>query len=121
MAFRVEVQPRAYADLDAVTGYIELSGGFEMARRWFSGMMDAIYTLRELPERCAIAEESGGLGKEVRLLLHGRRNRLYKIYFEVISDGHSSGVVPILHVRHWAKRELRQDELQELLDDSQEE
>lgn len=35
----------------------------------------------EMPSRRAIADESAELEAEVRLLLHGKRRRRYKIYF----------------------------------------
>jgi plasmid stabilization system protein ParE len=36
MAFRVEISPRAFADLDAIAGYIKELGSFDQARKWFN-------------------------------------------------------------------------------------
>jgi|ERR1039457_587411 plasmid stabilization system protein ParE len=73
MAFRVEVSPQAFEDLDSISAYIRDRGSFESAERWFNGIMAAIKTLRDAPQRCPLAEESRQLQAEVRLLLYGKR------------------------------------------------
>jgi plasmid stabilization system protein ParE len=80
MAFRVEVAPQAFDDLDSIAGYIKKRSTFAVAERWFNSVIDEIDSLKNMPARCSIAPESEELGREVRLLLHGRRNRTYKIY-----------------------------------------
>jgi len=84
-------------------------------------MMRSIRSLEEMPGRCPIAEESEGLGQEVHCLLHGRRNRAYKIYFAIQLDTPTSGTVRVFHVRHRARRALTADELQDLMDEFAEE
>ena len=66
MAFRVEVSPRAFEDLDAIASYITTHGSFDTAQKWFNEMIDASSSLRELPHRCPVADESEDLGQEVR-------------------------------------------------------
>ena len=85
MAFRVEISPQAFEDLDGISAYIR-RGSFESAQRWFNGILAAIRTLRDAPQRCPVAEESQQLEAEVRLLLYGKRNRRYKIYFAIHKD-----------------------------------
>jgi len=58
MAFRVEVSPRAFDDLDAIAGYIADHGNFERAQEWFNGMIGAIASLKDMPGRCPVADES---------------------------------------------------------------
>jgi plasmid stabilization system protein ParE len=115
MAFRVEIAPRARDDIDRIAAYITAESSFAAAEKWFNGVIDAIASLRQMPTRCRIADESKALGQETRLLLHGPRNRTYKIYFAIRIERPSGGVVRILHVRHWARRAVRFDELQELI------
>lgn len=79
MAFRVEVAPQAFDDLNAMLEHIKVQGNLETAEKWFRSVMRSIRSLEEMPGRCPIAEESAELGQEVRLLLHGRKNRAYKI------------------------------------------
>jgi len=117
MAFRVEVAPEALADLDAIAAHIRERGSFESAERWFNGIIIAIRSLGELPNRCPLAEESRDLRTEVRLLLHGKRNRRYKIYFAI---HHESKTVRVFHVRHWAMKPAETNELEDLMDETNE-
>lgn len=50
------------------------------------------------------------------MLLHGTRNRRYKVYFAIDAKDQ---VVQIFHVRHWARKPAEVDELQELADDDE--
>jgi plasmid stabilization system protein ParE len=115
MAFRVEISPRAFNDLDEIAEYIKQRGNFEQAEKWFSGIIAAIRTLEDLPHRSPVAEESEGLGQEVRLLLYGKRNRRYKVYYAVQQTAPSRGTVRVFHVRHWARGSLYPDQLRKLM------
>lgn len=119
MAFRVEVSPRAFADLDAIAGYIAQHGSFERAQKWFNEIIDALASLKDMPRRCPVAGESEELACEVRFLLCGRRNHMYKVFFSVHGKTRVSGTVQVLHVRHWAQRGLTAHELEELLEETQ--
>jgi plasmid stabilization system protein ParE len=108
MAFEVLVTDEAFADLDGITGFIKENGGVEPARKWLAGMLAAIGALAEMPGRCPIAAESSELGEAIHVLLHGRGNRAYKIYFVI---HHETATVRVLHIRHWARRKLTAEEL----------
>ena len=75
----MRLPPRAFSDLDAIAACIKERGSHENARRWFNGIIGAIAALSNLPSRCPVAEESEELGQQVHLLVHGRRNRGYKV------------------------------------------
>ena len=45
MAFRVEISPQAFEDLDIISAYIRRRASFESAERWFNGVIAAIRTL----------------------------------------------------------------------------
>lgn len=79
MAFRVEIAPRAVGDLDAIAGYIKEYVGFEQAKRWFNGILEAIRSLSGSPGRCPLLDSEVELGRPVRVLLHGKTNRQYKV------------------------------------------
>ena len=81
MAFRVEIQPQAFADLDSMAVYIKDRSSFATTERWFNAIIKDIASVKEMPQPCSVAAESEDLDREVRVLLHGRRNRTYKIYF----------------------------------------
>jgi len=115
MAFRVEISPRAFNDLDEIAEYIKQRGSFEQAEKWFNGIIAAIRTLEDLPHRCPVADESEELGQEVRLLLYGKRNRRYKVYYSVQQTTPLTGTVRVFHVRHWARRSLDPDQRRKLI------
>jgi plasmid stabilization system protein ParE len=117
MAFRVEISPRAFNDLDEIAEYIKQRSSFEQAEKWFNGIIAAIRTLEHSPHRCHIAEESEEFGQEVRVLLYGKRNRRHKVYYSVQPTTPSTGTVRIFHVRHWARRSLDPDQLRKLIGD----
>ena len=115
MAFRVEIEPQAFDDLDSIAEFIRANGSFAIAEKWFNGVIEDIASLDEMPARCPVAPESEELGQEVRLLLHGRRNRTYKIYFSIEYGTPTRGIVRVFHVRHWAQRPLTNLQLEELV------
>lgn len=80
-------------------------------------MIDDIASLKEMPARCRIAPESEDIGQEVRLLLRGRSNRTYKIYYTIDYETPSTGTVRVFHVRHGARKPVSEDELQDLMDE----
>ena len=122
MAFRVEIAPRAFRDLDGLaTELKERSQSYHVGRKWFLSILDAIDSLSEMPERRPSVTDADDEIERVRLLLHGNRNRLYKIYYCVRRSGPSTGTVSVFHVRHWARQVPGEDELRELMDESLEE
>jgi plasmid stabilization system protein ParE len=115
MAFRVEISPEAFRDLDLISDFIKEKSSPTVAEQWFNGIFAAIRSLSEMPMRCPIAEESTELETQVRLLLHGTRNRRYKIYFAIHDE---TKTVRIVHVRHWARKPVEADELADLMDET---
>ena len=95
MAFRVEISPRAVNDLDEIARYIKEQSSFGQAEEWFNGIIAAIGTLEDMPRRCPIADVSKELGQEVRLLLCGKRNRKYKVYYSIRQKTPSTGTVQV--------------------------
>lgn len=86
-------------------------------------MIGAIETLGEMPARCPMAPEADELGADIRLLLHGPKNRAYKIYFRILQPGPSGDAVQVFHIRHWARKPVAADELEdpmEEIDDAEE-
>ena len=115
MAFRVEISPEAFENLDTIAAYIQERGSFESAKRWFDGIIAAIRSLQDMPRRCPLAEESTELEAELHFLLHGKRNRRYKVFFSIHDE---SETVRVFHVRHWAMKPVETDELEDLMDES---
>jgi plasmid stabilization system protein ParE len=117
MAFEVLITDKAFADLDVITAFIKRQASINIARRWFAAIVNAIESLGEMPARCPVAEESADLEREVRLLLHGKRNRRYKVYFTIHEE---TKTVRVFHIRHWAMKPVESDELEDLMDETAE-
>ena len=117
MAFEVLITDEAFADLDLIAAFIKRQASINIARKWFAGIVNAIESLGEMPARCSVAEESAGLEREVRLLLHGKRYRRYKIYFTIDEE---TKTVRVFHIRHWAMKPVESDELGDLMDETAE-
>jgi plasmid stabilization system protein ParE len=113
MGFEVLITDEAFADLDSIASFIRAHASIDVARKWFAAIVSAIETLEEMPSRCPLAPEAGELGEDVRLLLHGPKNRAYKIYFKIQQPGSSRASVKVFHVRHWARKPLTDEEIEE--------
>ena len=104
MKYEVLIMPTAEAELEAAYLWIAERAP-EAAARWYNGLLDALLKLETLPERCPIAPESDAFKEEIRQLLYGKRQHMYRILFH--GEGHS---VRILHVRHGAREYLKPGE-----------
>jgi plasmid stabilization system protein ParE len=101
MAFRVEYSVRAKLDLDAILEWLLAQEAGDGGFQWFRKLQDAVYSLRELPQRCPPAPENKEFPFEVRQLLYGRRSHRYRILFTVEGE-----TVVILHIRHGRRQHL---------------
>src|SRR5271165_1382058 len=93
--FRVEVTTEAERDLAEIQDWRLSQRAGETGLRWLAGLDDAIASLTELPERCALAPENRTFSSEIRHLLYGNMPNVYRILFKVDQDA-----VHVLHVRH---------------------
>lgn len=100
MTYRVEIALTARDDLDEAFGWI-YNESPAAASRWRDGLFDALRSLCELPQRCALAPENDVFDEEIRQLLYGNRMHAFRILFNVDGD-----LVQILHIRHGARRHL---------------
>ena len=105
MTYRVIIQPPAHADIEAVYLYIR-DADPAAADRWLNRMDEAVRALKRLPARCALAPESKEFDEEIRQLLVGRRNNIYRVLFVI-----RGREVRVLHVRHGAQRPMTRGEI----------
>ena len=98
MKYRVRLTAKAERDVDEVLAWLCRQGAASAAYRWHQRLLAAVDTLERQPERCPFAAEAEELGVELRELLFGRRNAVYRILF--IVEQHT---VYILHIRHSAR------------------
>jgi plasmid stabilization system protein ParE len=107
MTFQVEITPIAEAQIEqAYHWYRERNP--EFADRWFRALMNAIATLQEKPQRCTLAVEHEIFLEEVRQLLHGKSQNVYRVLFTIRDT-----TVYVLYVRHSAQAPLTVDDLEE--------
>ena len=96
MVYRVKLTPRAQKDVEELFEWV-IHRAPHQGSLWYQGLIEAIKSLENHPERCAIAPEGRELRQPVRQLLYGKRP--YKIFFWI-----KAGEVHILHVRRGARR-----------------
>jgi plasmid stabilization system protein ParE len=105
MTYRVTLQPRAERDIrEAARFLLEESRSPAKALRWVRGVRAKIDTLQSSPERCPVDPDSDAYGREVRVLLFGKRRGVYRVLFVIEGDA-----VQVLTVRHAARRSLREE------------
>lgn len=110
MAFLVEISPSAL--LDAETAFLKKQKEDPInADDWFNGLLDAVYSLEQFPNRCPLAPEGREMGIELRNLLY---NKTHRIFFVVVDEGESEdvdGVVQVLRIRHYRQAPLTEEDL----------
>jgi plasmid stabilization system protein ParE len=106
MKRRVRLSARAERDIDETLAWLCRQGADSAASRWHERLLAAVATLEREPERCPIAPESEELGIELRELLFGRRQGIYRILFII-----EQRTVTVVHIRHAARDALRPDDL----------
>ena len=66
MAFRVKTTAQAKRDLDDILERLLSQEAGETGLRWFQGLHQAVATLADSPQRCALAPESAVFPFEVQ-------------------------------------------------------
>jgi len=100
MAFRVLVDPAALREAEETFLWLRRRAPREAAR-WFHELWAAVDSLREMPNRCALAPESLVLRRGIRQLLFGKAPDVYRVLFVVVNDE-----VRVLRIRHGAQKQL---------------
>ncbi|PYP88498.1 MAG: hypothetical protein DMG65_14955 [Candidatus Angelobacter sp. Gp1-AA117] len=106
-AYRVIITPGAKSDLRAICRYIRRHAP-QAAKVWLKGVHQSIKSLKQYPERAALAPESFAFHEPVRELFYGQGNRgTYRILFvirhafiHVFMSGMDRGC-------HWAKTQKK--------------
>ncbi len=105
MTFRVIVQPAAERIIRQQVEWIAArSNSTATALRWARSVRAKIDTLKTSPLRCPIDADADAYGEEVRILLHGKRSKKFRIYFVIRGEA-----VHIVAVRHSAQQGLTED------------
>lgn len=106
MRFAVRIAARALAEIDQALEWLSERSP-TAAARWHQRLLEAIQSLENNPERCGLAPEAQWYpGGQLRQLLHGKRQGVYRILFEVRDT-----TVFIVRVRHGRQDLLRLDDM----------
>jgi plasmid stabilization system protein ParE len=108
MEYRVEISSVAEAEADSA--FIRLSQLISPTRasEWYSGLLQAIRSLSQMPKRCTIARENNYFTQEIRQLLYGKGRNSYRIIFVVLEQQDIS-TVRILHIRHASQQTIGEE------------
>ena len=105
MAFQVDITEPALADAEDYVRFIrEVRKQPEAAERWFRGLVRAIYSLEELPERCPVIPEREDFSFEIRHLIYFS----HRIIFRVERDRNR---VVVFRVYHGSRQALAEGDL----------
>ena len=105
MPYVVHISDRALREIHHAFDWLEERSP-AAAARWRDGLLVAIHSLENNPERHPLAPESEWYPLKIRQALHGKKRSAYRILFVVRDDE-----VHILRVRHGAQNLLMPGEL----------
>ncbi len=108
MKYRIDISSVAEAEADGA--FLQLSQVVTPAKasQWYSGLLQAIESLAQMPQRCPLAREDEYFSQDIRQLLYGRGRNSYRILFTVLEGQHRS-TVRILHIRHASQQPIGED------------
>jgi plasmid stabilization system protein ParE len=109
VAYQVVLADAAKADANRIYDWV-VERAPVRGPEWFEELIDSLYTLERLPNRCPIAREAKEAHRDI-CCLFGKRRGVYRILYEV-DEKHKT--VWILHIRHGALQDLGPDELSPL-------
>ena len=80
MAFQVDITEPALVDAEDYVRFIrEVKKEPEAAERWFRGLVQAIYSLEDLPERCPVVPEHEEFSFEIRHLIYFSHRIIFRV------------------------------------------
>jgi plasmid stabilization system protein ParE len=102
MNYRVDISIPALQD--AETGFLWIRQfSRDAAKMWYEGLLEAVFSLEENPQRGNIAKESEFIERELRQLIYGKKTQMYKIYFEIRE---AEKIVRVYRIWHTSKESL---------------
>lgn len=108
MKYRVEISSVAEAEADGAFLRLSQVTSPAKASQWYSGLLQAIESLSQMPKRCPLARENEYFSQEIRQLLYGRGRNSYRVLFTVLEEQNLS-TVRVLHIRHVSQQTIGED------------
>src|SRR5207249_437907 len=100
MKHRVVITDEALQQVRQSYQWIEKNAPLAAAR-WFHNLMQTINSLESIPNRWPISPEGEAFGTDIRQLLYGKRQGVFRILFVVRGK-----TVTVLHVLHGSRQFL---------------
>ena len=80
MAFQVDITEPALADAEDYVRFVrDVKKEPEAAERWFRGLVQAIYSLEDLPDRCPVVPEHEEFSFEIRHLIYFSHRIIFRV------------------------------------------
>jgi plasmid stabilization system protein ParE len=108
MKYRIETSSVAEAEADRAFLRLSQVTSLVEASQWYSGLLQAIKSLSQMPKRCSLARENKYFSQEIRQLLYGRGRNSYRVLFTIFEEQDLS-TVRILHIRHASQQTIGED------------
>ncbi len=108
MSYRIEISSIAESEADHAFLQLSQISSPAKASQWYSGLLDAIASLAEMPNRCSLARENNNFSQEIRQLIYGKGRNLYRVIFTIL-ETQDTATVRILHIRHGSQQTIGED------------
>ncbi len=108
MKYRIEISSVAEAEADRAFLRLSQLTSATKACQWYSGLLQAIESLSQMPKRCPLARENNYFSQEIQQLLYGKGRNSYRILFTILEEPEVH-TVRILHIRHATQQTLGED------------
>jgi plasmid stabilization system protein ParE len=108
MKYRIEISSVAEAEADSAFLRFSQIASPTKASQWYSGLLQAIDSLSEMPRRCSLAREDRYFSQEIRQLLYGKGRNSYRVLFTIF-ELQDLSVVRILHIRHASQQTMGEE------------
>lgn len=114
MAYHVEIAPTALLDAQDAFDWMEQHSPTHVDE-WFNGLMDAVFSLDEMPRRCSLAPENDFYEQETRHLLYTKRRVTYRIIFVILQlqTEEEEGILRVFRIQHGAQHPLTAGEFKQ--------
>jgi plasmid stabilization system protein ParE len=108
MKYRIEISSVAEAEADSAFLWLSQVTSPIQASQWYSGLLQAIESLSQMPKRCPLARENKYFSQEIRQLIYGQGRNSYRLLFIILEEQNIS-TIRILHIRHALQQTIGED------------
>ncbi len=108
MKYRIDISSMAEAEADSAFLRLSQATSPAKASQWYSGLLQAIESLSQMPKRCPLARENQYFSQEIRQLIYGRGRNSYRLLFMIL-EGQNISTIRILHIRHASQQTIGED------------